>query len=683
VLIDDLIAEAPPAPPAPTLSTQVKGEGLIDDLIASTGRRAVEGSEDLERILALPRRAPPVGPAAAEWLAQITDHMTRFLRRPDGPCRCRALGLSECITRLFPVQAAALFEAPRAGGELGLIGVGHGKTGLDILLPMVMPGCKTALLFIPSSVRAQFFKVDYPAWSQHFRTPVLAGTQPPWDTGVPVLHVMAYSELSNPKSTDVMTRINPDLIITDEGHKWKNGIARGGTPPAAGAGRGIRYLSDNEVAFCTHSGSITTKSPSDYTHLSAFALRDGSPLPIDPDVAQEWATVIEPSPRPVPMGELARLCRPGEHVREAFRRRLVETPGVIATEEAAVRNDLVFRKRRVAVPDQVRAAIRGTRDADERPDGEILVDEFARSKCLRELACGFYYRWCFPRGELVSVIEKWFAYRKAWMKELRDELRYSAREHRDSPYLLMTAAKRWHEGYWYTAPDAERQIERLEARISEIEDIEEPEPEDIAERAGLGAQVVALRENGKKWHPPRAPGGPLTAWPSACWPLWAELREQVQPATETVWLSEYLAEDAAAWAAEQIGIVWYEHDALGRKIAQLGRLAHFGGGDEASATIIHEKADRSIVASIRAHGTGKNLQRFSRSLVTVMPGDAGACEQLVGRTHRYGQRSDSVGVWYYAHTQEIAGTIERARAGARYVEETTGSRQKLCIGRWE
>jgi hypothetical protein len=678
-LLDEIIADIPAPDPSPTLDPQARGETLIDEIISETGRRAPGTSADLERILALPRRAPPISPASADWLKTITEHMTRYLRRPNAACRCKALGLDECITELLPVQAATLYEAPRAGGELGLIGVGHGKTGIDILLPMVMPACKTALLLIPPSLRDQFFKADYPAWSQHFRTPILAGAAPPWDSDVPVLHVMAYSVLSNEKSTDYLGQLRPDLVIGDEAHSLKNGVARGGKPPASGAGRVFRYLAENVgyARSCFHTGSMTTKSGCDYFHLSAFALGSGSPVPLDPDTADAWSAVIDPGPKPAPIGELSRLCEPGEKVRKGFSRRMRETAGVISTRESPVATPLVFQHRKVTVPGEVRAALIGVRSDDARPDGEPFLDEFQKAKCIRELSSGFYYYWTFPRGELVSVIDRWFAYRKAYMKELRVQLT-RATAHLDSPLLLGRAARRWHEGYHYPTDQVRAQAAKLREQANA-----EAEDGNLAEAQMLVDEANRLEDSGKAWEPAHSRRGPLAVWESACWPEWNAVKELVKPQTATRWLSGFLVEDAAEWAREHRGIVFYENVAFGERLAQVTGMPHFGGGKEASEMIRRETGERSIIASRDAHGTGKNLQRaFSKSLIEYPMADAGAWEQTAGRTHRYGQKAAEVQVHYYAHTQEMRNALDKAERAAEYIEETTENAQKLNYGAW-
>ncbi|MDC0711846.1 hypothetical protein POL68_25480 [Stigmatella sp. ncwal1] len=64
-----------------------------------------------------------------------------------------------------------------------------------------------------------------------------------------------------------------------------------------------------------------------------------------------------------------------------------------------------------------------------------------------------------------------------------------------------------------------------------------------------------------------------------------------------------------------------EFPELGERIAKAAGVPFFGGGKEASATINRETGKRSIVASLRAHGTGKNLTLFSRVLFVNPPAD--------------------------------------------------------------
>lgn len=619
-------AAAPRVPLAARLgvtSVAIPPEQVISDS-PRLGRPAVGQSSDLDRVCALPRRVlDPKSPAAAEkW--------TTILKRPRPvPCDCRERW-GFCIRALKPIQGWGLEDAAAVSGELGLIGVGHGKTGLGILLPMVVPNCKVAVLFIPPDLRGQFAR-DFAQWAVHFRVPNLAGGRY-FTPGLPVLHVVAYSELSSAAATDLLRKISPDLVIADEAHNLKR-------RESARTKRFLRYFSERpETRLVAMSGTLTKKSLKDYAHLSERALREGSPLPLHWPAVEEWATAIDPEAPgtfAAPIGALRRLCAVGESAREGFRRRLVETPGVVATEASALDTSLVIHERKVALPADVTNALAGVRATWQRPDGEELTDGLAKANVCRQLASGFYYRWIWPRGEPEPVIRAWLEARADWHREVREKL-HTAREYMDSPLLLARAAIRWHDGF--------REV---------LED---------------GRTVD---------HPPHTRH--RLTWQSEAWPRWRELKDTAEPQTEAVWISDFLAQDAAAWARDSRGVVWYEHAAFGQRVATLAGLPLFGPGREASDAIILETGKCSVIASVRAHGTGKNLQQWADMLVANPMADGGAWEQMLGRLHRIGQQADEVTATIYRHTPETAEAFDKAVGYARYIQETTGQPQKLLF----
>lgn len=564
----------------------------------------VADSADLRRIVALPRRAPPApGPLVEQYTARLGRGPVR--------CQCAAFGGRRCADRLKPVQAWALHEA-QAGGLLGPIGVGDGKTLLDLLTPMVMPGCKVALLLIPNSLRDQL-RVDFEFYSQHWHLPNLTTSRLHYP-GRPWLHVVAFSELSGAKSTDLMERVGADLVIIDEAHSVRRlGSAR--------TKRFLRYFEAHpETRLCAWSGTLTSKSIRDYAHLSAIALKDGSPLPHHWPTVEEWAGAIDPSEDfPTPIGALRALCREGEHIYAAWNRRLNDTPGVVSSVSGmSCDASIQFFERKVTSPGAVTDHLKTLRASWCRPDGEELVEAVAKARCARQLACGFFYRWKWPRGEPLEVIERWLAARKAWHKELREKLQF-ARPHLDSPLLCAKAAIRFYDGY----------------------------------------------------------DGDLPTWRALTWPEWRAVRDTAKPETEAVWVDDFLVRDAVAWAKERPGIIWYEHAEFGEKVARDGQITFYGPGDEAAEGILQEKGDRSVVASIRAHGTGRHLQMFARNLVANPPSDGGQWEQLLGRTHRDGQRADEVTVEVYRHTEEMRDALDKARMLAGYIQGTMGNQQRL------
>jgi hypothetical protein len=82
--------------------------------------------------------------------------------------------------------------------------------------------------------------------------------------------------------------------------------------------------------------------------------------------------------------------------------------------------------------------------------------------------------------------------------------------------------------------------------------------------------------------------------------------------------------------------------------------------------------------SIQAHGTGKNLQKWSDAYVLEPPSGGAAWEQLLGRLHRQGQTADAVIFAVAQHAPAFAHALRSARTDARYIEDVSGNRQKLC-----
>lgn len=613
-------------------------------------RPPVITTPDVDRVLALPRRALELD--GTERAEAIIDSMTTRFARPAGwRCQCAALYPQRhadegCITRLRLVQALALREISICGGLLGPIGTGHGKTVLDLLAPLAFQavGIDLSVLFVPPKLVDQLVE-DYEYIGQHFWMPQIVfhghpfanTTQKMHNTVIlkadaPVVHVVPYSRICLPGATDWLEqRLKPQAIIADEVHRLRN-------ITTTSTGRRVdRYMEAHpETRFAGWSGSITSKQLADMDHLAKWALRGASPLPLKKEVTSEWAGAVQPSDNPADPGPLLKLCAPGEHIVDAFRRRFLETLGVVSTATPSVDCEVTIEELEAPpMPPAVLEALQGVRDG-VRPDGEELEDSLRIAATVREVACGFYYRWIFPKCEFPrdeALVEEWREARAEFFREVRNKLK-TAEEHLDSPKLVTNAAKRFHG-------DMSRD---------------------------------------KK----------LPEWQSHAWPRWRAAMNTVYYESDPVLIDDYLIQAVARWAKENVGVIWYEHAAFGHWIAEAAQLPLFGGGKDARERLLGnpkkqipgEDGSRSVICSIKSLGTGTNgmQHRWSRAFFPAPMSSPDAWEQGIARLVRIGQPAPIVRNEYFAHTDELKKAFQSALLASQYVEGILGARTHLVRG---
>jgi hypothetical protein len=202
-------------------------------------------------------------------------------------------------------------------------------------------------------------------------------------------------------------------------------------------------------------------------------------------------------------------------------------------------------------------------------------------------------------------------------------------------------------------------------------------PEWLFARQGWGRYVrETLRHNR------RGLDSPLQVWnecaampkPPEEFLIWREVKDSFEPNPIAEWIDKSFAVNAAAdWLKSAGGICWTEHVAFGRAVAERAGVPYFGAGDDHIVD-----ASGPIVASVQAHGQGKNLQHWNRNLVVAPSPNGKTWEQLLGRTHREGQLADEVTCEVWLHVSELFDAFRQAIANARWIEETIGQRQKLC-----
>ena len=168
-------------------------------------------------------------------------------------------------------------------------------------------------------------------------------------------------------------------------------------------------------------------------------------------------------------------------------------------------------------------------------------------------------------------------------------------------------------------------------------------------------------------------GGELSAWRA--------IRDTFTINPKPVWHDDSALKVCADWMKKNTGIVWVEHVFFGRALSKTAGAQYYGadGLDADGNSITTVDGSRSIIASIAANSTGRNLQMFHANLVTAPPPGAAGWEQLLGRTHRYGQKADEVTVDILVGCKEHHEAFIRAREAARAAADTLGHQQKLLL----
>lgn len=596
-------------------------------IAAALAQAGVARSPEFRRIEALPRRVID--------LANVPD-MSPAFRQPTTAHADPHCSICREGVKLRPIQSAMLIEASGANGGFFPVGVGHGKTLASLLMPLALAS-KRAVLLVPPNLRAQLLHADVPLLSAHFTLPrvcTLADiTKPRFNTfqhnsvlpGVEdpngELVVIAYTELSAQGTADALEACAPDLIIADECHLLRH-------KDAARTKRFLRYFKDHpETRFVAMSGTITSKSIKDYAHLVELALKKNSPLPNHfPDLAA-WADALDVDGKTGP-GVLMTFCGPApteddpgalETVRQGFRRRLVETPGIVATEEGAIGTSLEIQVVRTGDATFKMGPISKTWIANFEHNwtiGGMEIDSAAHAaKVTRRLAMGFYYRWVWGTDDGVPDRE-WMLARNEWSRAIRERLvRHSAPGH-DSPGLVEESASR---GEWWCAE----------------------------------------------------------------WEAWKKVKDRPGPQTTVEWVDRTLIKTFAQLAQETNSIpptiVWINDPPLGWALNEVG-IPYFGeqaDKDLAVASSLPPGSYPIICCSIKAHATGKNLQAWSHNIVLWPPSSGAVWEQMLGRTHRPGQMADTVSVGLWLPLPAAERSWESALNDAGYIESTTGQRQKL------
>lgn len=338
----------------------------------------VRNSTEFQRIRALPRRFDP--PAGADRLTELF----------------RLQGRQE----LRPIQAQALAELCLVGGLLGIIRVGGGKTLITFLASAMVPRVKRPLLLIPAKLRGKT-RIEF------------AELERDWVKPVAPLRIESYERLGRMEWSEFLEEYGPDMIICDEAHRLRN-------VRAAVTRRVGRYMSNHpETCFLALSGTLLRRSLFDFAHLVEWTLGDQSPVPLEWADLQEWGAAVDVGDVRYAPGVLAEFIKGDdgslEGVREGLRARLVETPGVVATEESPIDAGLLIEEWKPKCA-ELKEEFSKLYNDWELPSGETLLSAADVWRHARELCLGFYYQWD-PQPP-----EWWLEPRRKWSAFVRSTL---------------------------------------------------------------------------------------------------------------------------------------------------------------------------------------------------------------------------------------------------------------------
>lgn len=551
-----------------------------------------------------------------------------------------------------PMQAVYDLNVPGTHNFVANGMVVH-NTMLNVLAPLALTNVRSVLLLIPASLRKQLQK-DYMMIREHFVVPNIVlhiGNEKPVipipdrDPTKPTLHVLPYSRLSMESESNFLVNLQPDAIIADESDAVRSMTSSRGMRLAkwfSGGETPEERQKRMSTKFCGWTGSLIDHSIMELNWPSLFALKNTSPLPLDPKTVEDWARCLDPNGCPAPPGALLDFCEPGESVHSGYGRRLAETPGFIITSDNEIKiigTDIVveqdIRERESPeLPEIVNTALESVRQG-VRPDYMIpgadpdaieeLEDALAIAKAAQQVSNGVLYYWQYPRGESVSLIKEWLLRRRDYNKEVREQA-LLGETFLDSEKLCRDAARRFYG-------EIDKRSDRPE-------------------------------------------------WQCHAWPAWRDIMDKVEPLPSSWVMHDFLVDDIQDWLADNTGIVWYSMSAIARRLREKTGLPIHEGGPGAEERLMAEDGTRSIICSISSNGRGRDGLQFSfnKQLLVNPPASQTWFEQVLARSHRRGQKQEVVYTEFYAHTPEVKKAVTQAFKRSAFVRDLMKQRPRLLTG---
>lgn len=631
-------------------------------LEATKDKPKMSETSEMKRILSLPVIEP-----------MSEEQLERFSRD-----RVLAPAYEEGF-RLLPTQAMGLKAYEDYAGLMGPIGVGLGKTILTLMIAnhAYQKGIERIVLFIPPELLDQLTRKDIKDARKvvpiTYPVHVLGGRprgvrEQIARSGKRGLYIIPYSLLSTKDTEENLWSIKPELIIGDEAHRISN-------RDAARTRRVQRYIEEHNPECVFVSGTITSKTLEDYYHLMRSALKGNCPVPLMPSLAREWAALIDAGASDwagsgdgfqsqakgplVPLVDWAkkRFPRTGfEESRKGFRKaykyRLNSCPGVVSSGDAEVRSSIIFKNKPVEEPEKFKGwerldeLVKKVEQSWLTPNDDEIDHAIHTWKWLYELSAGFYNELVWPTKE--SLAER----RNIGVSEAA-ALIERAKEHHSAHQDYTKALREW----------------LLSTSVP-----------------GLDTPLLVAGDMSRH--------GDKNV-PASLYRLWKEVHDKdfegrPERDSRSIRVCPFKVNTAADWAESTKGggILWVHHQEMGRWMVDVLRergidSVYCPAGDAGNKNIVDpDNANKKIVASITAHGTGKNLQHFQEQIFVQWPRSAKTAEQVLGRLHRTGQKADEVPVNTINTIEFDHLNFAACLNDALYIHQTVGNRQKMVYGNY-
>jgi len=377
------------------------------------------------------------------------------------------------------------------------------------------------------------------------------------------------------------------------------------------------FADKSRPAFVPLSGTLLAQSIKDFAHLLEWALGEGSPLPREISPLGSWASVVDPDANPQAADWVS--------VRDLVRR---------FGENQMLNQD----NARKALHNRIRLTpgIIATTHTDVGASLSVCRRKLTAPKEIEVLLEQVAEYWETPGGVIM-----------------------------DSASQVAEAEREILQGFYYEAVWPQGIVDKdwVESRRSWSRAVRETVK---LRRPGLDTEFLIRQATDL--------GAAPTGECRAAWESWETERLKPEPPRRIVWVSYYMIEDALKWAASKPGrIIWFHHNAMGEALQSSG-IPYYGPGMDPPRP--GEPGGGVSCAMSMAHAEGKDLFDWQESLVLCPMSSGLAWEQLLGRTHRAGQKADEVACWYYCHHERFEGSFSRALERARFYE-SQGMRQRL------